>query len=103
MLPIVTNGVVWSVSLSVTLESPVKTAKPIEMLFGLKTRVGPGNHVLDGGPDPSTEGAILRGRGIPLQSIGTLQSSAQKQPNRSRCRLGCGLGWAQGIIGSRSP
>ena len=31
------------------LEMPSKTAVPIEMPFGLGTRVGPGNHVLDGG------------------------------------------------------
>jgi len=43
---------------SVTLASSAKTAEPIEML-----RVGPGNHVLDWGPDPPWEGAILRGRG----------------------------------------
>jgi len=28
----------------------------------------------------------------------TMQSSVQKQLNRSRCRLGCGLGWATGIM-----
>ena len=33
--------------------SPAKTAEPIEMPLGLRTRVGPGNHVLDGGPDPT--------------------------------------------------
>jgi len=27
-------------------------AEPFEMPFGLWTRVGPRNHVLDGGPDP---------------------------------------------------
>ena len=48
---------------SVTLVSPAKMAAPIEMLFGLRTRVSPGNHVLDGGPDPPWEGAILRGKG----------------------------------------
>jgi len=31
--------------------SPAKTAEPIEMPFGFWTRVGPGNHVLDGIPD----------------------------------------------------
>ena len=41
-----------SVSLSVTLVSPAKTAEPIEMPFRLSTQVGPGNHLLDGGPDP---------------------------------------------------
>ena len=34
--------------LSVTIVSPAKTAEPIEMPFGLWTRVGPRNHVLDG-------------------------------------------------------
>jgi len=27
-------------------------AEPIEMPFGLKAQVDPGNHVLDGDPDP---------------------------------------------------
>ena len=42
---------------SVTIVSPAKTAEPIEMLFGLRTRVGSGNYVLDGGhcSDPSIE------------------------------------------------
>ena len=34
---------------SVTVVSPAKTAEPIEMPFGLRTRVGPRNHVLGGG------------------------------------------------------
>ena len=34
---------------SVTLVSPAKTAAPIEMPFGLRTRVSSRNHVLDGG------------------------------------------------------
>ena len=61
MRPIVTDRVAWSVGpsvgLFVTLVSPAKTAEPIEMPFGLRTLVGPGNHdiVLDGGPQ------VLRG------------------------------------------
>jgi len=55
MRPVVTDRVAWSVGLSVcrsvTLVSPVKTTEPIEMPFGFRTRVGPGNHVLDGGPE----------------------------------------------------
>jgi len=43
-----------------TLVIYTKTAKTIEMPFGLRTRVGPRNHVLDGGPDPPWQGAILR-------------------------------------------
>ena len=60
MRPTVTNRVVWSVGLSIMLVSPAETAEPIEMLFGLRTRVGLGNHVLDGGPHPPLEGAIVR-------------------------------------------
>jgi len=48
MWPILTDRVAWSVCLSVTLVSPAKTAAPIELPFGLRTWVGPGNHVLDG-------------------------------------------------------
>jgi len=42
---------------SVILVSPAKTAAPIELPFRLRTWLGPGNHVLDGGPDPPWEGA----------------------------------------------
>jgi len=42
MRPIVTDRVAWSVDLfvgrSVTLVSPAKSAEPIEMPFGLRTR-----------------------------------------------------------------
>jgi len=34
-----------SVGLSVTIVSPAKTAEPIELPFGLWTRVGPMKHV----------------------------------------------------------
>ena len=57
-------SVCLSVCLSVTIVSPAKTAEPIEIPFGLWTRVGPKNHVLDGGLDPRWEGAVLRGRPI---------------------------------------
>jgi len=35
------------VSQFVTLVSPAKMDEPIKMSFGLRTRVDPGNHVLD--------------------------------------------------------
>ena len=54
------------IGLSVTIVSLAKAAEPIEMPFGLLTRVGPRKHVLDGGPDPACEGAVLRGPGGPL-------------------------------------
>ena len=48
---------------SVTLVSLAKTAEPIDILFGLRTQVGQGNHVLDWGPDPPWQGAFLKGEG----------------------------------------
>ena len=65
--------------------------------------MGSGNHALRGGPDLPWEGAILMGRDIPLQSIGTLRSSVQEQLNPLRCRLGCGLRWVQGIVLDGGP
>ena len=47
-----------SLSLFVTLVSPAKTAEPIEMLFGLWARMGPRNHVVDGGPEVLREVAM---------------------------------------------
>jgi len=48
----VTDGVAWSVSVSVclliTFMNPTKTAELFQMPFGWVTRFGPGNHVLDG-------------------------------------------------------
>jgi len=51
------------VCLSVTVANPAKTAELIEMLFALWARIGPRNHLLDGGPDTPWEAAILRGGG----------------------------------------
>jgi len=69
MRPIVTDKVAWSVCRSclsvcrsITLVSPAKTAVPIEMLFGLRTRVGPRSHVLDRRPDPHGKGNFDGGR-----------------------------------------
>jgi len=103
MRPIVTDRVAWSVGrsvgLSVTLVSPAKTAEPIEMPFGLRTRVSPRNHVLDGVQILPWLGAILRGKGRSIvKHRDTLQSHVRKRLNRSRCRWGCGLEWAQRIV-----
>jgi len=83
------------VCLSVTLVSPAKTAEPIDTPFGLRTRMGMGNHVLDWAKIPLGKGQFWGERGVPLWSIWTLRSSMEKRLNRSRCRLGWGLGWAQ--------
>ena len=50
-----------SVGLSVTIVSPAKTAEPIEMPFGLRTWLGPRDHVLDGGSDPPMGRGKFRG------------------------------------------
>jgi len=42
-------GRIVSTTWSVTIVNRAKTAEPIEMSFGMWTRLGPGNHVLDGG------------------------------------------------------
>jgi len=56
-----------SVCRSVTLVSSAKTAAPIELPFGLRTWVDPGNHVLDEVQIPTWKGANFWGRmGIPL-------------------------------------
>jgi len=63
MLPIVTDQVAWSVCHSSDL---AKTAELIDMPFGLRTRVSPGNHVLDGVQILPWEGAIMTGKGWPI-------------------------------------
>ena len=62
---------------SVTLVSPAKTAEPIEMPFRLKTWVGPRDHVLGGGSNPSMgRGNFERGKGrFVVKYMDTLQSS----------------------------
>jgi len=63
MRSIVTDRVAWSVCRSVTVVNNAKTAQLIEMPFGLRTRVGPRNHVLDGrGQIAACEGAIFTGK-----------------------------------------
>jgi len=56
MRPTFTDRVAWSVGLSVclsvclsvTIVSLAETAEPFDIPFGMWTRVGPRNHVLDG-------------------------------------------------------
>ena len=77
---------------SVTLVSPAKMAEPIEMLFGLRTLVGPGNHVLDGVQIPQRKRAILRGKGASRCKVwGHSAVIYARTAEPTRCRLGCGL------------
>ena len=71
MRPIVTDRVAslaWSVGRSVGLSA--KTAAPINMPFGVRTRVSPGNHVSDGGPDPPMGRVNFEGGGASHCKVG---------------------------------
>jgi len=71
------------------------------MPFGLRTRMGPGNHVLDGVQIPHWKGQFWGGNGRPIVKYRVfLQWAVQKWLNRSICRLGCGFGWAKGSTSS---
>jgi len=70
-----------------------KTAEPIEIPCGLWAPVGSKNHVWD--PDPRAKGQFLWERTCKDMLENTFPWAVQKWLNRSRCRLGCGLGWAQ--------
>ena len=83
MWPTVRDRVAWSVGLFVTLVSPAKRAESIEMPFGLRTWVGPRNHVLDWGSDPPWQGAILRGKDMPAD-LSPL-AAANELVRRLRC------------------
>jgi len=65
MQDIVTDQVKWCVCRCVTLVSPADTAEPIEMLYELKTWVGPGTMYKMGSRSPMGKGNF-EGEGGPL-------------------------------------
>jgi len=71
----------WSVRLSIGHTSePCKMAEPVQMPFGLRTHLGPGNH--DTGTDHPWEEAIFEREGHPIVKYrDTLQLSLQKRLN----------------------
>jgi len=72
----------------------------VVMPFGLLARSGSRNHELNGSPDPPWEGQLW-GKGSPIVNYWDLVLWAvQKRLHRSICRLGCGLGWAEGSTSS---
>ena len=76
MRSIVPDRVAWSVCRSVTLVSPAKTAEMIEMPYGLRTLVGPGNH---GSDPPHTKGNFEGVKGHPIVKYrDTLRSPVRK-------------------------
>jgi len=60
-------------------------AEPIKMPFGLRARVGPVNHVLDGGPDPPMGRGNFGGKGAAHCKVqGCSAVNPAKQLNRLR-------------------
>ena len=79
MRPTVTDQVVWSVTQSVTLVSPAKTAELIKMPFRLRIWVGPRNRVLDRGSDLPIGKSNFKGeRGRPIVNSNFLPQAVQK-------------------------
>ena len=79
--------------------SPAKMAEPIEILFGLWTRVGPRNDVLDGVQIPMQTSNFEGIKGWPIVKYrDSVLSAVQKWLNRLRCHLGCGHWWLQGSM-----
>jgi len=71
-------SVCLSVCYTVTLVIPAKTAEPIETPFGLRTLVGPGNHVLDGSRSLMGRGNFEGRKGCPIvKNRCILRSSVQ--------------------------
>ena len=84
---------------SVTLVSPAKTAAPMELPFGLRTWVGPGNHVLDGDPDPPWEGANFWGEWASHCKVwGHSTVVCAKTAEPIGMPFGLWVGWAVGIM-----
>jgi len=86
MRPIVTDRVARSVGLSVCYTSDsAKTAEPIEMAFGLWTRMGPRNHVRWGSRSPHGKGKLWE-KGAPIIKC------------RNLCRELCKNGWTYRFV-----
>jgi len=88
-----------SVSLSVMIVSLAKTAEPIKMPFGLWTRVGTGNHVLDGRPDHHARMGNFEGEKGPVQEMPghVRRSMYSKRLGRGQHRYGANTDW--GVLG----
>jgi len=91
MRPIATDGL--SVCLPVTIVNPAKKAEPIEMPFGIWTRVCSRNHVLDEVHISACDGAILRAK---RADSGHMQRSIYSK-RLSRGQNRCGAGAERGV------
>jgi len=61
--------------------SPAKTAEQIEVLSGRWIRMGPKNHVLDGGPDTHTWRNFCgeKGQAHDMPAVNILKATQQRQ------------------------
>ena len=73
-------------------------AEPIKMPFGLRTRVGPGNHVLDGVQITPHKGGIFKGNDMPGHSWWHSAVSCAKIAELIEMPFGCRLRWAQATM-----
>jgi len=69
--------------------SPVKTAEPIKMPFGLRTQVGPGNHVLDESPEMLRDVATATNFGTKIAITDFVRTIATRQMVMSGRLIGC--------------
>ena len=83
-----------SVCISVATVNAAKAAEPIVMPFGMFTRMGPRNHVLDGSPDTNTRRANFEGENGLVQDKDvryTQRDSAGARTRTVRCGMPIGL------------
>jgi len=111
MRSIVTDGVVWSVGRSVcwsvTRVSLTKTAKPIDMPFGLWIRVGQRNQPsIRWGPDPPCERNILKGNGAAhckVQEHSAVSCAKMAEPTENPFGMLSGMGPRKHVLYRVAP
>ena len=99
------DRVAWSVSRSVTVVSPGKTPQPIEMPFGVLTRVGARNHALHGvqiltREKENFEGEKSPARTYPDMAGGRYTQSASAGGSTGMVLVSVGLYWTGVHIGT---
>jgi len=101
---IATDGIAWSVCLSVCLSvttmSLAKAAEPIVMLFGMLTWMGPRNHILDKVFIATRERQFWGRKGTSPRHARTcpaLDTLKATQQGAAPVRCGCRLGVLDGV------
>jgi len=106
------HRVAWSVGLSVALSvchsrEPCKNGWNDQVVICVPDSGGPSEPRITWGPDANMGRGNFEGETCKIVKYRDIpRSPVQTRLNRSRCRLGCGLAWAQSIMyymGPRSP